>query len=265
MRFSVEQHSFMALLGLLLFGLNYYLFYCAELYVTSGLAAVIFSTIVIMNIINGALVLKTPVDRRVIIGGIFGLSGIILVFRPEITTFSLDNNGVKGIIFCLLATLLASFGNIISARNQDKGMPIIQTNGYGMAYGAIAMYLLMWINDKPLAFDFSTIYIGSLVYLAFFGSVIAFGCYLSLVGSIGADRAAYATLLFPLVALFISTIWEGYEWSVSAALGVFLIILGNLWLLHKRPQFSRNRHLSRSPAVAAGRTGERYLSNNDTM
>ena len=80
----------------------------------------------------------------------------------------------------------------------------------------------------------SAIYIGSLAYLALFGSVIAFGCYLSLVGNIGADRAAYATLLFPLVALFISTVWEGYEWTISAALGVFLILLGNLWMLSKK-------------------------------
>ncbi len=235
MRFSLNQHGFIFLQGMLLFGFNYLLFYVAELHVTSGLAAVIFSTILLMNMVNGALFLGTPIDSRVIVGGIFGLTGIILVFRPEINAFSLANDGVFGILCCVVATLLASFGNITSARNQKNGLPIIQTNAFGMGYGALAMLLTAVFAGKTFTFDASPVYIGSLIYLALFGSVIAFGCYLSLVGSIGADRAAYATLLFPLVALAISTIWEGYRWTPSSAIGVALILLGNLFMLKKKP------------------------------
>ena len=239
MRFSLAEHCFMAIQGLFLFAFNYVLFYVAELYVTSGLAAVIFSMILLMNIVNGALFLKTPVDSRVIIGGILGLSGIVMVFRPEITSYSLENNGVAGIVYCLLATFLASLGNITSVRNQKHGLPIVQTNTFGMGYGAVALFLIILVSGKPAVFDFSVVYVGSLVYLALFGSVIAFGCYLTLVGNIGADRAAYATLLFPIVALLISTIWEGYLWTVSSAIGVALILLGNLWMLKRKPAVSR--------------------------
>ncbi len=77
-------------------------------------------------------------------------------------------------------------------------------------------------------------YVGSLVYLAVFGSIIAFGCYLTLVGNIGADRAAYATLLFPLVALTISTIWEDYLWTPDAGVGIILILLGNAIMVHRK-------------------------------
>ena len=87
---------------------------------------------------------------------------------------------------------------------------------------------------------------GSLLYLALFGSVIAFGCYLTLVGNIGADRAAYATLLFPIVALLISTVWEGYLWTVSSAVGVALILLGNLWMLNRKHSVSRRTGVFRS-------------------
>ncbi len=246
MRFSVMEHGFMALLGLLLFGFNYLFFYIAELYVTSGLAAVIFSTILLMNVINGALFLKAPIDKKVIIGVLCGLSGIILVFNSEIASFSFRDDGVIGVIYCLLATFLASLGNITSARNQKRGLPIVQTNGFGMGYGAIAMFVLLLVSGKPLSFEFSVVYMGSLFYLALFGSVIAFGCYLSLVGTIGADRAAYATLLFPLVALLISTLWEGYEWTVSAGVGVLLILIGNLWMLKKKSVFFHKRHRFRS-------------------
>ncbi len=239
MRFTFREHCFMFLQGVLLFGFNYLFFYIAELSLTSGLAAVIFSTILLMNIVNGAFLLGNPIDIRVVTGGGLGLGGIILVFRPEITEFSLEQAGLVGILFCILATFLASLGNITSARNQQEGIPIIQSNAYGMMYGALVMLVTAIIMGKPFLFDFSATYIISLLYLAIFGSIVAFGCYLTLVGNIGADRAAYATLLFPIVALAISTIWEGYHWTASSAMGVILILIGNFWILKKKDPMVR--------------------------
>lgn len=233
LRFKLREHTFMALQGLLLFGFNYLLFYLAELHLASGLAAVIFSLILPMNMINGFVFLKKPIDGRVVFGGILGITGIILVFRPEISAFSLENDGLLGVALSLAATFLASLGNITSAYNQKSGLPIVQTNGFGMGYGAIIMLLSALAFGQPFDFEVSFVYVGSLIYLALFGSVIAFGCYLTLVGNIGADRAAYATLLFPIVALAISTVWEDYQWTASAAIGVGLIMLGNLWMLRK--------------------------------
>ena len=238
MRFSVREHGFMLLQGILLFGFNYLFFYKAELYVTSGLAAVLFSTILVMNIINGAVFLGKPIDGRVVFGGTLGLIGIVLVFLPEISSFSLDNQGIRGIALCLLATLFASWGNITSARNQKYRLPIIQSNAYGMGYGALFIGFVALISGKTFSVDMSASYLGSLVYLVIFGSIIAFGCYLSLVGNIGADRAAYSTLLFPLVALAISTIWEGYLWSVASLSGVAFIITGNFCII-ARKKFGR--------------------------
>ncbi len=234
MSFSRRQHLFMAAQGLLLFGFNYLLFYIAELYINSGLAAVLFSTILLMNVMNGAIFLGQPIDKKVIIAGLFGLTGIVLVFRPEITAFSLENHGLRGVLLCVAATLLASFGNITSAYNQKSNkLPIIQTNAYGMGYGALAMLAVAVFSGKTFLFEVTPLYIGSLVYLSVFGSIIAFGCYLTLVGNIGADRAAYATLLFPIVALIIATIWEGYHWTPSAAMGIVFILTGNIIMVHK--------------------------------
>ncbi len=234
MRFTVQEHLRMALQGMLLFGFNYLLFYLAELHLTSGLAAVIFSTILLMNMVNGVIFLGKPLDSRVVAGGALGLTGIALVFRPEIASFSLDNQGMYGVLLCILATLLASLGNITSAVNQQRKLPVVQTNAYGMGYGALAMFITALLCGKEFSFDPSLVYVGSLFYLVIFGSIIAFGCYLTLVGNIGADRAAYATLLFPIVALVISTIWEGYHWTGSAMIGVVFILLGNLLMLRKK-------------------------------
>lgn len=232
--FSSEDHLFMGLQGLFLFSLNYLLFYLAELELTSGLAAVIFSTILFMNVINGRIFLKTPIDGRVILGGILGLCGIILVFKQEVADFSLASDNFQAVLLCFFATYLASVGNIVSARNQKHNLPIIQTNGFGMAYGAIIMLALAFFSGKSFYLELTTLYLGSLFYLAVFGSIIAFGCYLTLVGNIGPERAAYATLLFPLVALAISTVCEDYCWTKAAAAGVLFILLGNLLMLGKK-------------------------------
>jgi len=111
---------------------------------------------------------------------------------------------------------------------------VIQTNAYGMTYGALLMLGFTILNGKSFEFVFSVTYVGSLIFLVIFGSIVAFGCYLSLIGRIGADRAAYATLLFPIVALVISTIWENYQWSAESITGVVLILGGNLLMLKKR-------------------------------
>lgn len=254
MAFTLKEHLFMALQGGLLFAINYWCFYLAELYITSGLAAVIFSTIIVMNMVNGAIFLKTPFNSKVIMGGALGLCGILLVFKPEFAGFHLNgglqsgengfglisaifnsgNSGIHGILISLAATLLASLGNIVSARNQKHGLPIIQTNAYGMAYGALLMVGIALLTGKPFDFIATPAYIIPLIYLSLFGSIVAFGCYLSLIGRIGADRAAYATLLFPIVALIISTIWENYHWSTEAIAGVTLILGGNLLMVKKR-------------------------------
>ena len=234
LRFSRREHLFMALQGILLFALNYYLFYLAELYLTSGLAAVIFSTIVVMNLFNGRIILGTPVEGKVLVGGLFGLVGLVMLFWPEMRAVNYSGSVLLGLLLCFGATYLASLGNILSARNQQHSLPVIQTNAIGMGYGAACMLLIAALSGAPLRIAIAPEYLLSLVYLALFGSVIAFGCYLSLIGRIGAGRAAYTTLLFPIVALLLSTFWEDYCWTVSRVVGLGLILGGNYLALIRK-------------------------------
>lgn len=227
MRFSAAQHGFMFLQGACLFALNYWLFYVAELYLTSGVVAVTFSTMVFWNIFMGRWLLGSPLQPRVLAGASLGIVGIGLVFWPELTSLDLSDSGFRGLLLSLAATLLASLGNILSARNQKNGLPVIQTNAFGMTYGALIMLAVALVLGIPFDFDARPAYVISLFYLSIFGSIIAFGAYLSLLGKIGADKAAYATLLFPIVALVLSTIWEGYHWTPAALMGVCLILAGN--------------------------------------
>ena len=234
LRFSARQHGFIAMQGLLLFSANYILVYFAEGYVTSGLVAVIFSSIIILNVLFGALLLGSPVRGRVVLGALVGIGGLALIFWPELADFDLSGGPALGLTLAVISSVSASLGNIVSARNQREQIPVIQTNAYGMAYGATFTLLIALGRGVEFNFDPSTGYVASLLYLALFGSVVAFGSYLTLLGRIGADRAAYITIVFPVIALFLSALFEGLEFNSVQFLGVALVLGGNLIVLQRK-------------------------------
>ncbi len=236
LKFSLKEHFFMAVLGLFLFSLNYWLVYLAEVYLTSGLVAVMFSSIVFFNIANGAIFLGAPLERKMMAGALMGVIGILFIFMPEIKSYELSGKGGVGIVLGFSSVLLASFGNIASARNTKNNIPVIQANAFGMGYGTLVLILAAVFLGKDFSFSFSIPYVGSLVFLSVFGSIIAFGSYLTLVGSIGADKASYAIMVVPVVALIISSFAEGYIWNFSAVVGLILVLGGNLLALQKKPE-----------------------------
>jgi len=234
MTFTRAEHLFIALQGLLLFSFNYWLVYLAEVHLTSGLVAVIFSMIIFMNITNGRLLLGSPISPPMVLGALTGVSGLALIFWPEISAFTLSDLNLRGFLFGFAGAYLASLGNILSARNQKHSIPVMQTNAFGMAYGALFLLVFSILGGKPFVFEFTLPYVFSLLYLSVLGSIVAFGFYLTLLGRIGADRAAYVTLLIPVVALCISTLFEGYRWSAQALIGLGLVLAGNVMVLRER-------------------------------
>jgi drug/metabolite transporter (DMT)-like permease len=222
--------------------MNYILVYLAEGYLTSGLVAIIFSMIVILNVIFGAVFLRNPVRINVVIGALVGFAGLLLVFWPELSSFDFSSERALGVGLTFLGAISASLGNIISARNQRQDFPVMQTNAFGMAYGAVFMLALALLRGAQLVFDPSVGYVLSLLYLAVFGSVIAFYTYLTLLGRIGPDRAAYVTVLFPIIALLLSTLFEGMTWSLIQLAGVALVLLGNVVVLVRIRSLIRPKH-----------------------
>ncbi len=234
LKFELKEHLFMALQGALLFGCNYWLVYISETYINSALVAITFSTLVFMNIIFNSVILKNPIKRQVIYGAMFGVTGTILIFQQELTALTFEDDTFVGLVFCLCGVLSASLGNITSAFNQRKRLPVIQTNTFGMIYGGTIMMIIALATGKPIAIDTSYSYILSLGYLSIFGSIIAFSTYLTLLGKIGADKGAYVIVVVPVIALVISTIFEGYEITLYAVLGMLLILAGNALALKKK-------------------------------
>jgi len=252
MRYVARDHVWMATQGLFLFSANYAVFYAATGLLTTGLIAVVFSTIVAWNILFGRLFFQTPVTVQMVLGALSGFGGLALVFWPEVANLTLQDEATYGLMLCIIATVLASLGNMASARNQFRGLPVLQVNAFGMAYGAVFTFLYAWASGMNFAWEGSLTYVSSLLYLAVFGSIIAFGTYLTLLGRIGAGRASYATVLFPVVALSLSVVLEDYHFTPAAIGGAVLVLLGNALVLAKPKHFFRNRRQSASDQSKAG-------------
>ena len=228
MKFSLREHFLMFLLGLSLFGINYWFVYEAETMLTSGVVAVIFSLIIFFNIFFNAILLKGKIKADVIFAAILGVSGTALLFKNEWNNFNLASGNAVVFLLCLGGLVFASLGNILSAYKQRRNIPVLQANAFGMLYGGISMFLIVLVTGKPISFDTSLSYSVSLVYLTLFGSIVAFSSYLKLLGEIGPDRSVYVTLITPAIALLISTFFEGYRWDLYAFMGLVLLFSGNI-------------------------------------
>jgi drug/metabolite transporter (DMT)-like permease len=234
LRFPLAVHLRFIGLGFFIFSMNFLQFYLGGAKLASGLLAVIFSLASVFNMLLGTVVLRQPVDRRVLIGAALGFGGVALMFWPEIAGTAFDHDAAIGLLLCIGGTLFFCIGNMISASTQRQGIPVVAASAWGMAYGTAILAFIAAVLGKPFIIDWSFQYIASLLWLALLSSVIAFAAYLSLLGRIGAGRAGYSTVLFPVFALLISTFAEGYQWTGFAIAGLALVMVGNVIVLGKR-------------------------------
>lgn len=231
LRFAPRDHLFIALQGALIFSTNFFLFYMAAEYLATGLLAVVFSTASAMTMLLNALLLRRAPAPLVLLGAGLGMAGITIIFWPALVDFAFESGAGLGLVLSIAGTASFSLGGIVSARNQAAGLSVRGSTAWAMAYGATLLAAFAVISGERFDFDPGFAYVGSLLYLAVVGSVVAFACYFALLARIGAERAAYATVLFPIVALSVSTIFEGYQWTAPALLGVALTLLGNVLVL----------------------------------
>ncbi|MBA3449084.1 MAG: DMT family transporter [Pseudaminobacter sp.] len=231
LRFPVSDHLRFAALGVLMFSSNFLFFYYGAGYLVSGLLSVVFSLASVINIMLAALVMGERPAPRILAGGLIGFAGIALMFFPEIAAHGLSGGTLTGLLLCLCGTLSFCAGNLVSAANQRRGLPLVSTTAWGMLYGALWSGFLAVLLGKRFVIDLSVSYLGSLVFLAVISTVMAFAAYLTLLGRIGAARAGYATVIFPVFALLISTALEGYAWTVYALLGLVFVAAGNVLVI----------------------------------
>lgn len=247
-RLSGRDHLFCLLQGGCVFCFNFWCFYTAAAWINTGLESVIFSMAVLFNAVNSFVFFGQKPPRRFYLAAGLGLTGIVTLFWQDLMNSGLNHSLLLGIGLSALGTYGFSLGNMISLRHQKKGLQVLTTNSWAMLYGTLLIAAIAVMRGDSFTPQWTFSYLSALLYLAIFGSVIAFGAYFTLVGRIGPSKAAYSTLLFPLVALTLSTLYEGYVWQANAVAGLVLILLGNL-VMFARPEIWMGKLFYRSRAV----------------
>ena len=229
--FPRAAHARFALLGTLMFGLNYIAAYWAQVYISSAMNAIVFSSMLWLNILNARLWFKVRIEPHVYIGASLGMVGLAILFWPQLRDAQWGVGAPIGIMISFAGAMLASWGNMVSQSSQARGLPVVQSNAYGMLYAAVLTGLIALISGDQFRFEWTFSYVASLLYLALFASVIAFGAYLTLLGRIGAHRSGYIVVVFPVVALILSTLFEGLSLRPTVLIGVAFTLLGNVMIL----------------------------------
>lgn len=231
--YGFTDHLLFAGLGATLFCTNFVLFYRASLSITSGLMAVVFSLASIFNVLLGAIFLRQAIEPHVVAAGLVGVIGVALMFAPEVIGHDIGWAATQGLIASVGATLSFCTANIISTASQRRGVRVIPATAWGMLYGVGYLTLLSLLLGHAFIVEWSARYLSSLVWLALVASVIAFASYLTLLGRIGPARAGYMSAMFPVVALAVSTVFEGYQWTPLAVLGLAMVMAGNVLALRR--------------------------------
>ena len=229
--FHWRTHLRLALLGLCIFSTNFAFFYHGGKGVASGLLAVVFSSASLVNVVMTAVLGRSRPRIAHLFAAMVGLTGVVCLFWPEL---QLSNTALTSLALCLIGTLFFCTGNMVSAACQKRGIPIFASASWGMLYGACYLALFSFISNHEFTIEPTAKYVLGLVWLALVSSVMTFAAYLSLIGRIGPSRAGYATVIFPVFALLISTVFESYTWSSLAFIGLGLVICGNVIMLRAR-------------------------------
>lgn len=230
-KLTARDHLFLVVQGFCLFGLNYLFAYLANQNLTSGVNAVVFSCVLIFNIINARVFFGQPISRMTIAGAGVGLAGIVSVFWSELAHLKLSAGPLLGMAESVFGASVASLGQIISVRNHRRALPVMESNAFAMFYGSCLTFLFLTfraLQGHPFVFDFSLPYVASLLYLSVVGSIVAFGFYLTLFGKIGASKASYILVLAPVVAMGLSSVFESFVWTPHSIFGIALVLLGNV-------------------------------------
>tara|TARA_B110000259_G_scaffold173262_1_gene206366 strand:+ start:1123 stop:2004 length:882 start_codon:yes stop_codon:yes gene_type:complete len=238
LKFSFNQHIWFLLFGTCLYSINYVFFYTSNTYLVSAFPAIVFSTVVIMNILGEWFYFKRKPTIKTLVGAVIGMIGIIIIFNKEIFNFNLNNGTHIGLFLALLGTFCASTGNMIHQRNLNNNFPLIQTIAFAMLYGSLITLLITQLNNTELLFEFTFTYIASLVYLSVFGSIFAFIFYLKLLEKVGPGRAGYVGVVMPVIALLISTIFENLEWQVDLVIGLPVLLIGAILVINQKVRSS---------------------------
>ena len=228
------EWPFALTIGLFQFVLNFNFVYAAEAHVTSGLVSLVFALLMVPNAVLSRLWLKVPISAPFLLGSAVAVAGVALLFVVEARRSGMGEDVPLGIALTLGGVLTASVANVMQATETGRRAPMLSVLAWAMVFGAIGDGAVAWIGHGAPVWEARAGYWAGVVYLAVFASAIAFPLYFGIIRAVGAGKAAYASLIVPVVAMTFSTALEGYRWTPFAMTGAALAAVGLVIALRSR-------------------------------
>ncbi|TRW15287.1 DMT family transporter [Glacieibacterium frigidum] len=232
LRLPRSGHALALLVAATQFVANFNLVYRSELYLTSGLVALIFSLIVVPNTVLARVFLGQRIAPAFVAGSVLGIAGVALLVGRDLDVKGADAG--FGLALACIAVLCASAGNVLQATGRARALPLEALLAWGLTYGGILSAALAWASAGPPQFDLRPSYAAGIVYLALIASTLAFRLYYSMIREIGPARSAFVNVVVPVVAMTLSTIFEGFVWTWTAGAGAVLTLIGLVIALRSR-------------------------------
>jgi len=227
LRIGREGHMLALLFGLPQFCLNFNSVYLAEHYVTSGLVATVFALLMVPNSVLAWAFLRQKVTANFLFGSLIACIGVVFLFVQEMRASPVAPREIAiGVGITLFGVLAASIANVMQASRRLAAWPLLSFLAWGMIYGALGNVALAWLSSGPPVIEARIGYWVGLLYLGLFASALTFPLYFAVVRAVGPGKAAYSSLLIPIIAMAISTWIEGYRWSPLAIVGGVLALAG---------------------------------------
>ncbi len=222
-------------LGVTQFSVNFNSVYTAEQFITSGIVATVFALLLIPNSLLAWAFLGQKPNRRFLLAGLVAIGGVALLFIHELRTNPADGKDIAiGLGFTLFGLLGASAANVYQAGKEATRHPLLALLAWSMAIGACLDAIIAFAVAGPPVIETRPGYWAGVFYLALFGSVLCFALYFPVVRKIGPGKAAYSSVMVPIIAMSLSTIFEDYRWSTLAVAGGVLALGGMLLALAGR-------------------------------
>lgn len=235
--FKKNEHFLFLGQGFFMFSLNFLLAYWASEKAPSALVALAFTTLIYFNMFFGRLFLAIPFDQKVIYGALVSLLGMFFISYNELIQLSQHPGYFMGFLISLAGTISASAGNMFSTRSRQIKIPIVSNNAWSMFYGSLLTLIYCLLRGKSFVTVIDAKYLISFLYLVVFGTIISFGAYLKVIDLLGPSRAAFTSVISPVIAIAVSVFVEKLDFNIYMIIGVLFCLLGNLIALVKKSWF----------------------------
>lgn len=229
LKFEKRDHLNFAAQGFFMFFLNYQMSYRASQLAPSALVALAFTALIYFNLFGGRIFLKIPIEKKVLWGAVISFVGMSFVSIGEMGDQTIQSTAIFGFLLSLLATISASAGNLISMKSRLRKIPVSANNAWGMLYGSFFSFLYCVVMQRSFAvYNVDSAFVWSFLFLTLFGTIFSFGAYLKLIETLGPSRAAFTSVISPLIAIGVSMQFENLHVGLALGAGILLCLLGNL-------------------------------------